>query len=382
VEAGVAHVCNPDEPFEPPVVYELRERWRLSSEDADGELVFGTIDAAARDGGGNLYLLDAVLETVHVISPAGEYRRSVGRAGEGPGEFDDPTDLSVSSDGRVRVVDTRGVVRFDAQGNPTGVWEPQLPEYAWFGLLHACPAGLGTIVSLKARAQVENASHMECLVARCSADGKIETRLAERSWIYKRYEPFVFDEEAMEAYSFLAFADDGSLYLAPTFSAYTVQVFTPEGRLRMVIERAYEPVRRKPADLADLHSHWGNVYRRVQQLEIRISENERNITALYPRSDGSLWVETSRGWDNLPSGVADILDVFDAEGRFVRQAILRKDIDTANDLLFIIGEQVLIATAGYAARMTAGGTSSQNLREMDRSDALPAAILCDLIRQP
>ena len=38
---GVAHVKNPAEPMEPPVVYELRELWRLESETEDGDVVFG-----------------------------------------------------------------------------------------------------------------------------------------------------------------------------------------------------------------------------------------------------------------------------------------------------------------------------------------------------
>ena len=50
------------------------------------------------DGGGNLWVVDRRLNRVLVVSPDGEVLRTVGRNGEGPGEFRAPRGLGVRGD--------------------------------------------------------------------------------------------------------------------------------------------------------------------------------------------------------------------------------------------------------------------------------------------
>ena len=57
------------------------------------------------DGAANLLVLDAFNERVVVIGPDGELVRVVGRAGEGPGEFQRVKALAVWRDGRFAVPD-------------------------------------------------------------------------------------------------------------------------------------------------------------------------------------------------------------------------------------------------------------------------------------
>lgn len=376
---GVIHVMNPAEPMEPPAVYELRDIWRLESETPEGDLVFGTVNEVTEDGEGNVYLLDTQLKTVHLISPEGEYVRSIGRAGEGPGELDDPTGVFIAPDSTIGIVDTKRLVFFTRAGVLAGEWKPELSGYSWYGLLQMFPSSKRYVVSLKRRRRVEQTISTECLAGLFDKTGGLLASLAKRSWDIRPGEPFLFDEEETEVLSYLSVAEDGSVYISPEFSEYSIHCFDPDGNLRMVIEREYEPVRREKEDVSELISYWRNVYRRVRQLDIRVEVFERNVTRLYARDDGWLWVETSRGWDNLPGGVADILDVFDSDGRFVRQAVLRKDINTENDMVFVLRKRVLIATAGYAAQMAAGGASSEGAEEPDEGQHIPAAILCRIV---
>ena len=57
------------------------------------------------DGSGNLYILDFGVPQVVVIDTLGQLVRTVGRAGEGPGEFGFPFKLVVWRDGRFAVQD-------------------------------------------------------------------------------------------------------------------------------------------------------------------------------------------------------------------------------------------------------------------------------------
>ena len=57
------------------------------------------------DAAGNLYVLDDEASRVVVIDAGGALVRTVGREGEGPGEFQTATDIVVWHDGRFAVVD-------------------------------------------------------------------------------------------------------------------------------------------------------------------------------------------------------------------------------------------------------------------------------------
>lgn len=57
------------------------------------------------DGAGNLHVLDPEVGRVVVIDAGGDLVRTVGRKGEGPGEFQIPSDLVVWRDGRFAVAD-------------------------------------------------------------------------------------------------------------------------------------------------------------------------------------------------------------------------------------------------------------------------------------
>lgn len=70
------------------------------------------------DAAGNLYILDAGNSRVVVVSPEGEFVKQLGRAGEGPGEFMNPSSIAVHNDGSFVVFDFghRALLYFDASG--------------------------------------------------------------------------------------------------------------------------------------------------------------------------------------------------------------------------------------------------------------------------
>jgi hypothetical protein len=59
--------------------------------------VFGSVDAVAFDGEGNLYVLDGQNARVVVFDREGGHLRTVGRRGEGPGEFQMPQGMTVTA---------------------------------------------------------------------------------------------------------------------------------------------------------------------------------------------------------------------------------------------------------------------------------------------
>lgn len=77
---------------------------------------------AQTDASGNIYVLDAGNHRVQLFDPAGKYVRTLGREGQGPGEFALPPRVLIVAGDRVIVMDT-GDRRFSAwtlDGEPIG----------------------------------------------------------------------------------------------------------------------------------------------------------------------------------------------------------------------------------------------------------------------
>lgn len=79
-----------------PLDADFDEVYRAGSIDGPEWQYFGRIIDAAFDGAGNLYLLDIDAVTVVVVDPQGDFVRTIGQSGNGPGEFDFPRHLASS----------------------------------------------------------------------------------------------------------------------------------------------------------------------------------------------------------------------------------------------------------------------------------------------
>lgn len=73
----------------------------------------GTVADVAADAQGRLFALDAQRRTVVVLAPSGRRGQTIGRPGQGPGEFVAPVSLAMDAGGRLLVLDP-GTMRIEA----------------------------------------------------------------------------------------------------------------------------------------------------------------------------------------------------------------------------------------------------------------------------
>ena len=84
---------------------EFVEVFRVGGTDLPDWAQFGTPPRLGFDGGGNLFVLNPNVPVVAVLNRDGGLVRTLGRRGEGPGEFSGPDDIYVWRDGTVAVAD-------------------------------------------------------------------------------------------------------------------------------------------------------------------------------------------------------------------------------------------------------------------------------------
>lgn len=82
--------------------------------------IFGRIRSVDFDENGNLHILDSQADRVVVVGPGGDFVRTVGKPGEGPGEFSGLRDLVVHRDGSYAALTFGSIHLFDAAGEFTG----------------------------------------------------------------------------------------------------------------------------------------------------------------------------------------------------------------------------------------------------------------------
>ena len=93
--------------------------------DGPEEYLFGSVRAITVDDDHNFYILDEQASNVRVFDSAGTYVKTLGREGEGPGEFNVPIGIAIS-DGRVLVRDPANA---RVQLFHLGTWEAEEWRY-------------------------------------------------------------------------------------------------------------------------------------------------------------------------------------------------------------------------------------------------------------
>ncbi|MBD3412950.1 MAG: 6-bladed beta-propeller, partial [Candidatus Aminicenantes bacterium] len=119
---GVMVVSNPDYPKQGRFQYLMEEELSIGVVEGDEEYMLNQPQDIKVSEDGTIYVLDWGDVCLKVFDENGIYLRTIGRRGQGPGEFDTPAWYDVSVDGRVFIMDTRNrrVVIFDVEGEYLG----------------------------------------------------------------------------------------------------------------------------------------------------------------------------------------------------------------------------------------------------------------------
>jgi hypothetical protein len=105
VADGVETATNAGGPLFEGSLFTLHERLTLAQDPSDVESLLYQPSDFARAGDGNLYVADSGNHRIAVFDSAGGYQRSLGRAGQGPGEFEGELQLVPPFDREIQVFD-------------------------------------------------------------------------------------------------------------------------------------------------------------------------------------------------------------------------------------------------------------------------------------
>lgn len=112
---GVTLVNNPEAPYYGEFVPELEEDLIIGKEDDDNYLFFRAV-AVALDSEKNIYVVDMGNCRVQKFDDQGRYLQTIGRKGQGPGEFRGPMGICFDAQENLYVREYRKIQVFDRDG--------------------------------------------------------------------------------------------------------------------------------------------------------------------------------------------------------------------------------------------------------------------------
>ncbi len=346
VEEGIKHVKNPAEPLHGRRDIILRELWRIGADEGD---VVGLIADVCEDRDRNIYLLDVQLNTVWIYSADGERIGSVGREGDGPGEFRRPFQVLQWPDGRLAVAESfpGRFLLFEKDGTPGGTLLPQIHDSdsleTYVNLSRSKVAGERLAIHYTTCAWKGNNRISAIYLGLFDLQGnpknlllsrRIETKSSKQGEKRETEMTWLGDRWCM--------GPDGAVYAALGYQGYTIHVFDSEGQKTMMIEREYESVRRNEEEKEEAERSFARFRHVKPESTFEISDMHMDIVGLHASSDNEIWVQTSEGRWRLPEGAIASYDVFNPEGHFVEQVVLYAQGNPGDDLIFLLNDRVVV----------------------------------------
>jgi len=350
---GVVHELNPATPSDGNATLTPREAWRAGGDDEDDAL-FGVLSSVAVDDQDNVYVLDMQLSQVNVFDKSGKLVRTIGHEGEGPGEFRRANIMFLMPDGNVAVLQQMPgkIVVITPDGKPGADFHgPGGKDGGMIAYMDGGRAGSSIVLSTRSFVQSSAGFSTEKSLMLVGADGQTRATLFAARAQQDMGSMMNLDEKEMRGVVW-AGAKDGRVYVSDNFDAYTINVYSPEGKLERVIEREYTHRPRTKEEMEESKPHVTMRAGNGQRLQptIKSSATDRDVLRILPRDDGSLWVLSSRGGNGQPQGTLASYDVFDGKGHFVRTVTFKLPINARQDEFHIARDHVVVVKSARSAR--------------------------------
>ncbi len=365
MEDGWPVVDNPDKPMHKDETIVAEEVWRLGHEDDEQEMVFGLISDGLIDEDGITYLLDSHLTTIYKVSPDGEVLGSIGREGDGPGEFRNIMNMIFMPDGSLGIFELMPgrIVTMGRDGEPR-------PKFAFGNDSSESMHNISRMAADKNSVVIgysvfefsDGGLKSTNTLARYAPDGSVMNVLFSQSE-NESGASVSFESEDGEFSRYWTMDKDGRVIVFKDNQKYSLDIFNPDGSHAMKIRRQYKPVRRSDEEIREEERSHEELRKRFASMDpVTIPKLARHISEVFARPNGDLWVQNSQGDRDRPASSIGYFDVFDHDGKYTKRLLIKADYDPKRDNYLILGDHLLVFKEAQNAperTATSGGGNMQ-----------------------
>lgn len=294
---GVQIVSNPKTPMSPQGALELQEELTIGKAEGAEEYMFIRLRGLAVDDQGEIFSLDQRKPRIDVFSSDGRHLRSVGRRGQGPGEFQTPFFIALSPAGELMVGEMGRLSYFERSGTFLRSRDNSVQPLAFVKFL-ANGDAIGTRMVME-----EKNPRYEVVL--CGPDLQSKAPLAsskmpEPAGKYNLFPTVIRWDVSGEKEVVCGSGDEG----------YRLDIFDAAGRLVRRITKDDEPVPVTDLDIERQMKRQGFQSRD----EVSYPSHLPPIWWIYADEDGRLYIST---WQRDPETGVALFNIFDPEGRYL-----------------------------------------------------------------
>lgn len=309
IEESIPVVYNPKKPAPPPgtpTKLILEEELTIGDKEKGSDYVFEAVGTVRADDDDNIYVLDWKAATIKVFDKNGKYIKSIGRRGEGPGEFQSPGGMHIISGKEIMIASIGRLSFFTLRGD----FLRQITQMLWDP--NPVPDSKGNII---ARTMSPGEKFVEEIK-------KFNSNLEPIFTITRiEREPPLLQKKrnAFQTSIYYAVLKDDSI-LWGFNNQYQLMIVDKDGKLNRKIVKDYDAIKITEDDKKKFFE---------ERKALSIEEKERyefpeNYPAFYYIStdeEGRIFVWTyERDRDNNR-----YYDVFDSEGRYIAKINLKNN---------------------------------------------------------
>jgi hypothetical protein len=308
---GVIIVKNPKEPIHKFPVLELTQDLVIKGSEEIEEQMFQSIHTLDVDGAGKMHILDEQAGNIKVFDHDGSFVKTIGRKGQGPGEFGMPISLFFSQQNQIIVNDMgqRKIQYFDKDGNYLKEFSIA-DKFLFFGPM---VTSTGDLVVTYTIPQEKPLTVLQKL------NPEFEPILTFASLPMDT--PPVIDIFVARSLTSLRWAvtyNDEIVWADIKNPEYELRFFDTDGNLKRIITREYDPVSLTIEDSKRLIDEtFGN--NPTDQWDIRFPDNYPPFSGFSFDDQGRLFVKRYEKEAHKEGG---LYDIFDSEGKYTAQVRL------------------------------------------------------------
>jgi len=335
-KSGVPIITNPKSP----ALSDNKERRLIFKEDlsiglreGDENYMFGEQVSFNVDDKGNIYVVDWDRKRIQKFGPDGKYLLTIGRKGQGPGEFQNVWTPEFDKEGNLYVVDiAQKRISFFAPG---GNYLKQIvfPGVTVSGYLFFTTSQ--NIITTLSQMSLDDAKgakwehviglfdkqfHLRSEFLRYGGGSKPPSGRGEDA--IAQFWADSMTDMAFQPSASYALAQNDEIYFGYS-DAYEIKIFSPEGKLARIIRKEYDPVAVTDEDRETFAETMKTEFLRFLPAQFEAAKKKALGLIRYPKykpayqgftfsEDGRLIVIANQKGDS-----SAILDVFDKDGRCV-----------------------------------------------------------------
>lgn len=295
---GITVVRNPKKPIYSQEVLSLKEDLSIGLPEGDEEYTFNEIRHALVDDSGRIFILDWRDCVVKVFDQRGVYLKAFGRKGEGPGELNRPSALSMNQD-TLMVLEINRISFFNLEGE---FQRSVSPKEVW--ALRARMNSEGDLFVTSAVVDPEDP---------CYQLQKFDRDMNHICDISKS--PAPNPQKGFNPFMAIAYwtIDDNDNIVYGYPEDYLLQVFNSEGVLIKRIHKEYEPIPVTPEEKDE------RTQDAPPSIKFLFSDHHSAFRRFFHDDEGRIYVQT---WEKAGEDCY-YYDVFDEQGRYIINIALR-----------------------------------------------------------